>query len=188
MALTTVRPASTLPDVFLIERPTFGDDRGFFREYLRLNDLEAAVGRSLIFVQANHSRSKQRVLRGIHVADYDKLIYVPAGVVLAVLVDLRPSSATWLKHEVLRLGEGNPLTVYLPPGIGNSYYVETETADYLYLVTASYDPAREQTVRWDDPDLNLPWPDPAPIVSERDRERAQTVRELFPAAFGNPPP
>lgn len=183
MVMDTISRLNGLPDVLIIDRPVFSDDRGFFREYLRLNELEAAVGRPIRFVQANHSRSRRGVLRGIHVADYDKLVYVPAGEVLAVIVDLRPASETFKRFERLTLGEGNRQTLFLPPGFGNAYYVTSEQADYTYLVSANYDPKREQQVRWDDPDLAIPWPDKRPVISERDRQ-GYTVRELFPKIFG----
>lgn len=180
---TTIRPSATLPEVLLIERPTFADERGFFHEVLRLNDLEAAVGQTLPpFVQANHSRSVRGVLRGIHVATYDKLAYVPHGEVLAVVVDLRPESPRFKQFERLTLGEGNRLTLFVPPGFGNAYYVTSDEADYLYLVSEYYDPKREQQIRWDDPDLAIHWPDPHPLVSERDRQ-GKTVRQLFPEHF-----
>lgn len=178
----TLRPSAVFPDVWLIDRPTFADDRGFFHEYVRMGDLEAAVGRKLNFVQGNHSHSKKDVLRGIHVAVYDKLIYAVRGRLLKVIVDLRPDSPTWLRHEFIELGgEGHP-SIFLPPGFGNSFLALSEDVDYLYLVGEYYDPAKEQTVRWNDPDLKIQWPVASPVVSPRDRQ-AKTVRELFPQKF-----
>ncbi len=177
-----IRHLATLPEILLITQPTFEDERGFFHEYWRLNILEQSIGRSVKFVQANHSSSRRRVLRGIHVATYEKLIYVVRGTVLAAIVDLRPESSAFGRYEMVSLGETNRASLFLPPGFGNSYYVETDRAEYLYLQSAYYDSKAEQTVRWDDPDVNIPWPDREPVISGRDRS-AQTVREAFPRHF-----
>lgn len=176
----TIRPSKKIEGVFSIERPTFADDRGFFREYFRLNDLEAAVGRPLQLVQANHSHSIQKVLRGVHLATFDKLIYVTSGRVLIGLIDLRPESPTFRQRELIEIGDTNRQTFFLPPGIGNSYYVLSPTADYLYLVGAYYDPAKEQTLRWNDSELGFAWPDDSPILSDRDTKTAKSFAEIFP--------
>lgn len=175
-----VRRGQVLTDVIMFERPTFADARGFFKETFRLDEIEAAVGRPLRFVQGNHSRSKRNVLRGVHVANYDKLITVPRGDVFALIVDLRPTSPTFKRFEQLTIGESNRVTVFVPAGFGNAYCALSDEADYHYLVTAYYGEGKEDTVRWDDPALQLPWPHRQPIISERDRS-AKTVQDLFGA-------
>ncbi len=182
MSGSSITP-TTLPGVFVVAYPVFEDARGFFHECFRRSELEAATGHALTFAQWNHSQSMGGVLRGIHVAPYRKLVYVTSGSVLNVVVDLRPESPTFLRHEKFWLvPEQQPRCLYLPPGFGNGYYVESNRADYLYLVTEEYAPGRELTVRWDDPDLGIAWPDTSPRISERDKA-ANTVRELFPAMF-----
>jgi dTDP-4-dehydrorhamnose 3,5-epimerase len=175
----TIIQSAIIPGIFFIERPTFGDDRGFFREYLRLNELESAIGRPVKLVQANHSRSVQRVLRGVHVATYDKLIYIVNGIVQMALIDLRPDSPTFQKQEYFEAGENSRRTVFIPAGIGNSFYTVSPQVDYIYFVGEYYDPAKEQTIRWNDPDLNIPWTDPEPIVSARDRDGAKSFKDIF---------
>lgn len=185
MISETIRPSAVFPEVLFIDRPTFEDDRGFFREFLRIGELEDAVGRPVTFVQANHSRSKRGVLRGIHVATYEKLIYVLRGETLAVLVDLRATSLQFGKHEMLTLGDSRRASVFVPAGFGNSFLAVSDEVEYCYLVSEYYDPAKEKNVVWDDPDLAIPWPNRNPIISERDRERAKTVRELYPEHFSS---
>jgi dTDP-4-dehydrorhamnose 3,5-epimerase len=175
----TITQSSIIPGIYFIERPTFGDDRGFFREYLRLNDLETAVGRPIKLVQANHSRSVQRVLRGVHVATYDKLIYIVSGIVQMALIDLRPESPTFKKQEYFEAGENSRRTVFIPAGIGNSFYTVSLQVDYIYFVGEYYDPTKELTIRWNDPDLNIPWTDREPIVSVRDRDGAKSFKYIF---------
>src|SRR6476659_4172547 len=75
--------------------PTHGDERGFFREPFRRDEFEEALGKSWVHVQENHAFSKKDVLRGIHIAPWDKMVYVPYGRVLSVTVDLRKDSPTF---------------------------------------------------------------------------------------------
>lgn len=166
----SIRSLTTLSEILLIERPTFGDERGFFHEFFRLNELEVTLGRPFIPIQGNHSRSGQGVLRGIHVADFDKLIYVPFGQVLAVLVDLRPDSPTFKRWEAVELGGDTHPALFVPLGFGNSYYVRSPQADYLYIVSAYYGQGKEATIRWNDPDLAINWPIAQPLISERDQQ------------------
>src|SRR5437870_13881548 len=109
--MTSTRAAVTRPGllggVWVFERPTFVDNRGFFREAFRLDEIETAVGRPLRFVQMNHSRSSRDTLRGLHAENWDKLVYVPAGEVFTALADVRPDSPTFGEVETFRL---NPET------------------------------------------------------------------------------
>lgn len=179
----TVFRVSDLSDLILFERPTFGDGRGFFHEYFRQNELQEVLGHDVHFVQANHSQSKKGVLRGVHVANFDKLLYVPHGDVEVFLVDLRSRSKTFGSFVQLALGDAMRASIFVPAGFGNSYCVLSDEADYMYLVTAYYDPKNEVTVAWNDPDLALPWTEKHPILSERDTTTAQSLRTLFPESF-----
>lgn len=183
MLAETIHPSIVFPEILFIDCPTFEDERGFFREYFRFGELQEAVGHPVAFVQANHSRSKHAVLRGIHVASYEKLIYVLRGEALVVLVDLREESPNFGKHEMLTLGDSRRTSVYVPAGFGNSFYVSSEEVEYCYLVSEYYDPTKEKNVQWDDPDLAIPWPDKNPVLSSRDQERAKSARELYPKRF-----
>lgn len=168
--------------VYVIERPTFPDDRGFFHESFRKADLEARFGTEINFVQANHSHSVKNTLRGIHIAPWHKLIYVTRGEVQAVIVDMRPDSPTFAKYISVTIGDSNRCSIFVPAGCGNSFAVHSDEADYTYLVTDYWAPSKEHTVRFNDPDLAIKWEVTEPVVSDRDKT-AQTVRELFPDKF-----
>jgi dTDP-4-dehydrorhamnose 3,5-epimerase len=168
--------------VFIIARPTFGDDRGFFRELYRKNDLEARLGHEFNPVQANHSRSQKNSLRGIHIAPYHKLVTVYNGTVQQVVVDVRPDSPTFGKYVSVNLGEGNFRSVFIPAGLGNAFVVTSEVADYCYLATDYWAPGVETYVNYADPDLAIPWQTAAPIVSEADNNHP-TLREVYPKKF-----
>src|SRR5713226_3175752 len=116
--MTSTRAAVTRPGllsgVWVFERPTFVDNRGFFREAFRLDEVEAAVKRPLRFVQMNHSRSSRDTLRGLHAENWDKLVYVSAGAVFTALADLRPDSPTFGQVDTYRLDVESPLSVFIP--------------------------------------------------------------------------
>lgn len=171
-----------LHGLYIIERPTNGDERGFFRESFRMSELEEALGHPVRFVQENHSRSPRGVLRGLHAEHWEKLVYVPRGEVFTATADIRPESPTFGQVQTFILGDNNRLKLFLPRGLAHGYAVLSEEADYLYLVTAYYDGTDTHAVAWDDPDLAVPWPIKDPVLSARDLHNP-TLRELFPGRF-----
>lgn len=158
-----------LPGVLVIRRPTHRDDRGFFREPFRLNELEDALGGPIHFVQQNHSRSYRGILRGLHAENWDKLVYVPHGRVFTALADIRPESPAFGRVLTFEWGGDDLYSIYIPRGLAHGYCVLSEEADYVYLVTAYFDGSDTRAVAWDDPDLAISWPIADPIVSDRDR-------------------
>jgi dTDP-4-dehydrorhamnose 3,5-epimerase len=184
--MTSTRELGTRPGrlngVWVFERRTFADPRGFFCEAFRLDEVEAAVGRTLRFVQMNHSRSSRDVLRGLHAESWDKLVYVTTGQVFTALADIRPESATFGRVDTFRLDAAAPRSLFIPAGVAHGYCVVSDEADYTYQVTAYYDGSDRRAVAWNDPDLAVPWPVVKPILSDRDLE-APRLRELFPDRF-----
>ncbi len=171
-----------LQGVWVNEPRTFGDERGFFREAFRIQDLEAVVGRQLRFVQMNHSRSLRDALRGLHAEDWEKLVYVAHGEVFVALADIRPASPTFGQIETFTIASERALSLFIPRGVAHGYCVLSDLADYTYQASAYYDGTDRRAVAWDDPDLAVPWPPRSPILSERDRHNP-TMRELFPDRF-----
>jgi dTDP-4-dehydrorhamnose 3,5-epimerase len=174
-----------LDGLWIFERPTFEDHRGFFREVFQARELEAALGHEVTFLQINHSRSYHGSLRGLHAEDWDKLVYAARGEVFTALADIRPSSRTFGRTATFRLGDSNRVSLFVPRGVAHGYYVLSDEADYVYQVTAYYDGSDTRAVAWDDPDLAVRWPSPSPILSERDRHNP-TMAELFPRYFAAP--
>ncbi len=172
---------TTLDGVLKIERPTFSDDRGFFREPVRIKEL-GKLGISFNVAQMNHAKSIQKTLRGIHSAPWNKLIYVPNGAVQAVIVDLRIQSHTFGRHESFLLGTDNLSSIFIPKGFGNSYLALSESADYVYLTDQEWEPNKETGIVWNDTDLNIDWIIKEPKLSEKD-DKNQTLREAFPDKF-----
>src|SRR5260370_41351632 len=133
--MNSTRAAVTRPGllsgVWVFERRTFADNRGFFREAFRLDEVEAAVKRPLHFVQMNHSRSSRNTLRGLHGENWDKLVYVSAGEVFTALADVRPDSPTFGQVETFRFNPEAALAVLIPAGVAHGYFVISDEADYI---------------------------------------------------------
>jgi dTDP-4-dehydrorhamnose 3,5-epimerase len=184
LLVVTVRELS-IPGLFVVERPTHRDERGFFREVVRWDELEAAIGREFRPVQWNHSVSEPRVLRALHAEAWNKLVYPVTGTMFAAVVDIRPDEATFGRIAEVTLDAAEPTALFIPSGLANSIcVVGDEPVHYLYLVDAYYDGSDTRAVAWDDPDLAVRWPVADPVLSDRDRTNP-TLRELFPdVAFG----
>ena len=165
--------ATEFPGLAVIAPKVHQDERGFFLETFR-RDLFEAAGLRLDFVQANHARSgKAGVLRGLHYqappAAQAKLVWVTAGEVFDVVVDLRRGSPTFGRHFSIVLTAANFVRLLIPKGFAHGYLTLTPGVEFQYMVDAYYAPAHEQGLRWDDPDLSIDWPAPAPALADRDK-------------------
>lgn len=171
--------ATPLPGVFLRGTPTHPDERGTFSELWRsswFDDLPTGIAAPMH--QANLSRSVPGVLRGLHVhrrqADF---WVVAAGRAFVALVDVRPVLAGTGPAVVHTFDAELGTAIYLPDGVAHGFYAR-DGLTLVYLVTNEYDGTDELGFAFDDPDVGVPWPDPEPVVSQRDRE-AGTLAELI---------
>jgi dTDP-4-dehydrorhamnose 3,5-epimerase len=166
--------ATTIPDVLLITPKVFADERGFFMESFNQREFEQALGRSVTFVQDNHSKSSQGVLRGLHYQIQQaqgKLVRVVQGEVLDVAVDIRRSSPTFGHWVSARLSAKNKQQLWVPEGFAHGFIVLSETAEFLYKTTDYYAPEHERAIRWDDPTLAIDWQfDGTPELSLKDQQ------------------
>lgn len=164
-----------IPDVVLFEPKVFGDERGFFFESFNQAAFDAAVGRSVSFVQDNHSRSAQHVLRGLHYQiqqPQGKLVRVVSGEVFDVAVDIRVASPTFGKWVGEILSAENKRQVWIPEGFAHGFVVLSPTAEFLYKTTDYWAPQFECCISWDDADLAIDWPLEGiiPVLSEKDKK------------------
>lgn len=170
-----------IPDVKILEPKVFGDERGFFYESFR-QDLFNRECAERTFVQDNHSKSRQGILRGLHYQTENtqgKLVRVTAGEVYDVAVDIRRSSPTFGKWVGVLLSAENKRQLWVPEGFAHGFYVISEFAEFLYKCTDWYNPKCEHSIRWDDPDLNIDWPlvnGEAPQLSAKDAD-GQLLKE-----------
>lgn len=167
--------ATRLPEVRIIEPRVFGDARGFFLESWNQRVFDEAIGQSVHFVQDNHSRSTQGVLRGMHYQlanPQGKLVRVVSGRVFDVAVDMRRDSPRLGQWAGVELSADNHRMLWIPPGFAHGFLVMSESADFLYKATAYYAPQDEHTLAWDDPRVAIQWPleaGHAPQVSTKDQ-------------------
>ena len=150
-----------ISDVVLLAPKVFGDERGFFYESFNQQSFEAAIGRSVSFVQDNHSRSARGVLRGLHYQlqqPQGKLVRVVAGEVFDVAVDLRQSSATFGQWVGELLSAENKRQMWVPEGFAHGFLVLSESAEFLYKTTDYYAPQHERCLSWNDPSVAIDWP------------------------------
>lgn len=164
----------SLPEVLLLSPAVFGDDRGFFSESWNERVFSKAVGESVRFVQDNHSRSVQGVLRGLHYQldpAQGKLVRVAVGAVFDVAVDIRRSSPRFGQWVGAELSAENKHQLWIPPGFAHGFLVLSESADVLYKATTYYDPPSDRSILWNDPDIGIDWPldGVEPLLSDKDR-------------------
>ena len=163
-----------IPDVILIEPKVFSDARGFFFESFNQRAFNAATGTDYQFVQDNHSRSSQGVLRGLHYQiqqPQGKLVRVVQGAVFDVAVDIRKSSPTFGQWVGAELSADNHHQLWVPPGFAHGFVVLSETAEFLYKTTDYYAPEYERCIAWDDPALAIDWRyQGAPNLSAKDAQ------------------
>jgi dTDP-4-dehydrorhamnose 3,5-epimerase len=171
----TVTPTA-IPDVLVLEPQVFGDARGFFFESFNQRDFAEKTGVDLPFVQDNHSKSAQGVLRGLHYQiqhPQGKLVRVVQGQVFDVAVDLRQSSVTYGQWVGVYLDAQKHQQLWVPPGFAHGFVVLSETAEFLYKTTDYWYPAHERSLRWDDPTVGIDWPMTGkPLLAAKDAAAA----------------
>jgi dTDP-4-dehydrorhamnose 3,5-epimerase len=140
------------------------DERGWFAELARASALPKP------FVQANLSRSRAGVIRGLHYHErgQDDVFVCLEGMVRVVVLD-RDTGET----DTEDIGDDNPMAIYVPGHLAHGYEALTDCL-FCYLVTEEYDPAEpdEHTVPWDDPRIVDLWSTRSPLLSERDKAAA----------------
>lgn len=165
-------PVPAIHGAFLFEPTPHADERGFFsRTFDR--DVVASVGIDPDgFVQDSVSRSVKGVLRGMHLRSgrgEAKLVRCSFGAVFDVVVDLRPDSPTYRNQEHFELSGETQVSLYIPAGCAHGFQALTDPADVSYRIDRAHDPAEDVSIRFDDPELAIPWPLPPALMSERDQ-------------------
>jgi len=176
-----------IPDIVLIKPQVFGDHRGFFMETFRDDEFNLEVTRNLkvihktnaarvTFVQDNHSKSSQGILRGLHYQikqTQGKLVRVIFGEVFDVAVDIRKSSPFFGKWAGAILSAENKKMLWVPPGFAHGFYVLSDEAEFTYKCTDYWGPEHERSILWNDPSIGIDWPiipGSSPILSQKDKE------------------
>lgn len=159
-----------LPGAAVLNIDVFGDDRGWFMEMWNADRYHMS-GLDVDFVQDNLSRSKSRVLRGLHFQNpkpQGKLVTVLQGEVYDVIVDIRPDSPSYREWFGITLSAEEGTQLYVPEGFAHGFLVTGETALFHYKCTDFYAPEADWSIRWDDPEIGIEWPIQDPVLSDKD--------------------
>ena len=165
---------TSLNGAFIVEQSLYRDQRGFFLEIFSAKAF-AENRLNIEFVQDNCSLSRDKgVIRGLHLQNpphaQAKLVWVLTGRVYDVIVDLQKGSPTYLKWEPFELSAEEPRLLFVPRGFAHGFCTLEQNTRVFYKVDAPYAPRAESGLRWDDPDLAIPWPTKSPIVSDKDKK------------------
>ena len=151
----------------LIKPDVFNDERGFFMESWNSNDWKSLIEKNKqefnLFLQDNHSKSSIGVLRGLHYQlnpyAQGKLVRCISGEIFDVAVDIRINSPTFGKYVGEFLSSENYLQLWIPEGFAHGFLTISERAEVVYKTTNFWDKNSERSIKWDDPSINIEWPE-----------------------------
>jgi dTDP-4-dehydrorhamnose 3,5-epimerase len=158
--------------LLILEPDFFRDDRGYFVESFNQIKFNNIIGKEIQFVQDNHSKSKKAVLRGLHYQvdpfAQGKLIRVIKGSIFDVAVDLRKNSKSFMNWTGQILSDENNRQFWIPEGFAHGFLTLSEEAEVAYKTTSYYSKEHERVIRYDDPKININWPNMKYILSDKD--------------------
>jgi len=158
-----------IPGCWEIAPDVRGDERGFFVKTFH-EPTFAAKGLAVHYAEEFYSLSKRGVLRGLHFhappRAHAKLVHCPEGEILDAVVDLRRGSPAFGSHVLLEIDSKKRNMIYIPEGLAHGFCVRSAEALVVYKTTTPYSPEHDAGIRWDS--AGIRWPDPSPIVSDRD--------------------
>tara|TARA_B000000475_G_scaffold26608_1_gene20676 strand:+ start:410 stop:949 length:540 start_codon:yes stop_codon:yes gene_type:complete len=163
---------TNISGLLVIQPEIYSDSRGHFMDIYEESIYEDFIGEKVRFIKDSVSYSKKSVLRGMHFQkDFPqgKLVYVPFGRIFDVVVDLRRESKTFGKHFSVILDDDKHNQLWIPPGFAHGFNVLSKEAKVFYKLTEIYRPDDEYTLYWNDPVIDIEWPEKNPIVSKKDK-------------------
>jgi dTDP-4-dehydrorhamnose 3,5-epimerase len=167
---------------WIARSPVHQDDRGYFREWFKSEEVHSATGLQFNVEQANISSSNKGVLRGIHYSvalhGQGKWITCITGSIWDVIVDIRPTSPTFKKWIGVELIGGSGDAIFISGGLGHGFVSLQNASNVAYLLTSKYSPKEEFEISPFDPELGIPWPNTQLFLSDKDQS-APTLQELL---------
>lgn len=146
---------------YLAESKVFKDDRGFFREWFKPEDIKSATGRDFGIEQANISLSSRGTLRGIHYSiaprGQAKWITCVAGLIKDVIVDIRPDSQTFGKWIEVELSGSSGKALFISEGLGHGFVALEDNTAVAYLVSTPFSPTDEFEINPLDEKIGIKW-------------------------------
>jgi len=162
-----------LKGAFEITLEPFSDERGLFARTFCKKEF-SNIGFDAEFVQFNFSKNAYKgTIRGLHYQappfTETKLIRCIRGKVYDIMVDLRIDSPSYMNYFGVELSEENMKMVLIPDGFAHGFQTLEDNSQLIYHHTAFYTPGYERGIRYNDPELNIQWPLPVSIISEKDK-------------------
>jgi dTDP-4-dehydrorhamnose 3,5-epimerase len=162
-----------LDGAFVIEIEKWKDDRGFFsRLWCRKEYEDNGLNSSVAQINVGYS-IKKGTLRGLHyqVAPHEevKIIRCTKGAIYDVIVDLRPSSPTYMQWISKEISEDDRLMIYVPEGFAQGYITLTDNTEIYYQASQFFAPESARGIRYDDPAFGIRWPATVTVISDADR-------------------
>jgi len=165
------RIETVIPGCVILKPRVFSDLRGRLVK-IHHEELFREMGLETEFREEYYSVSKKGVLRGLHFQlpphDHVKCVTCLQGSLFDVVVDLRKHSPTYRQHVTVQLDDVECAMLYIPPGLAHGFYTLSESAIFLNRTTTVYNADADTGIRWDS--CGVDWPDPDPILSDKDRE------------------
>mgnify|MGYP006107064405 FL=1 len=165
-----------IPDLLILKSQIFKDKRGFLKESFRKD----VLNKNFVFDIMSHS--KKNVLRGLHFqSKYSqaKLITVTHGKILDVAVDLRKKSKTFGKYFSIEISHEDDFSFFIPENFAHGFLCLSKSCTINYKCSNYRNPRYEKTLAWNDPVINIKWPVKKPVLSDKDKNKSQSSRELF---------
>jgi dTDP-4-dehydrorhamnose 3,5-epimerase len=168
--------------VWLAESPVWSDERGFFREWFKSNDIKKATGRDFEIEQANISLSSRGTLRGIHYSiaprGQAKWITCVSGSIKDVIVDIRPESKSFGRWVEVELRGDSGCAIFISEGLGHGFVSLEDNTAVAYLVSTPFSPAHEFEINPLDEKIGINWGmNPSEMkISDKDKN-APTLSE-----------
>jgi len=161
-----------LNDLYLLQNTRFEDERGTFVKTFHADFFEKKRMQT-DFKESYYSVSRKNVLRGMHFQlsphDHAKLVYVTAGEILDVVVDIRKKSSSFGQYFTIVLSAERANSLYIGKGFAHGFLTLSDSATVVYQTTSTYHAEFDCGIRWDS--FGFDWNDvPELIMSERDRD------------------
>ncbi|WP_200763284.1 dTDP-4-dehydrorhamnose 3,5-epimerase family protein [Nitrosophilus alvini] len=181
----------TINDTFIyglkvIENKKFIDSRGSFLKIFN-NETFQKFGINFSIKESYYSISKKDVIRGMHFQippkEHLKLVYVPKGRIIDIVVDIRKGSPTYGKYFEIELNEENGKALIIPIGLAHGFKsIENDTI-VVYMQSSSYDRECDKGIKYDS--FGYDWKIDHPILSERDKTFPPLNEFISPFKFGD---
>jgi dTDP-4-dehydrorhamnose 3,5-epimerase len=159
-----------LDGVYSIDNFIADDERGAFVKTFH-KGMFSDFGICSEFKESYYSISRKNVIRGMHFQvpphDHEKLVYVPCGGILDIIIDLRKKSATFGRHICLKLSSENRKSVFIPRGFAHGFRSLEDNTIVVYNVATVYNKESDAGIKWDS--FGADWGEGPVIMSARDK-------------------